>query len=130
VIHPMRSLMDDVAEFHRASSSPVGTEPQMIRGELRKRLVAEEAQEFADAVDAGDLLEAADAIADLIYVAIGSAVEWGVALDLVWDAVNKSNMAKFPGGKVYKDEHGKITKPPGWKPPDIAKAVYGTVDGA
>jgi predicted HAD superfamily Cof-like phosphohydrolase len=121
---------------------------------LRARLMAEELAETLAAMAHGDLVEVADGLADLIYVAVGTAVAYGIPLPAVWDEVQRSNMAKcesctecggqgftrhteggdsgtgttyarcYPckgtGRRVYKDEQGKVMKPEGWTPPDIA----------
>jgi predicted HAD superfamily Cof-like phosphohydrolase len=67
-------------------------------------------------------------MADSIYVIVGAAIEYGIPLSAVWDAVQKSNLAKRDPstGKVRRREDGKILKPDGWKPPDIRAALWGT----
>jgi predicted HAD superfamily Cof-like phosphohydrolase len=64
----------------------------------------------------------ADGLADLIYVAIGTAVNFGIDLRPVWDAVHAANLAKVAGGVIRRAD-GKTMKPPGWKHPDIAEIV-------
>ena len=125
-------MISDVREFHERFGVPVETVPtvpSVERRELRMRLIAEEFNELKDAFgfrDMGggekwlsdcDLPETADAIADLIYVLIGTAHEFGIPLDDVWNAVQVSNMSKL-GGATRPD--GKILKPEGWKAPDVA----------
>lgn len=63
-----------------------------------------------------DLPELVDAIADLIYVAEGTALAFGTHMPPVHAAVHAANMAKA-GGPVV---DGKQRKPDGWQPPDIA----------
>lgn len=84
--------------------------------ELRVRLVQEECKELADAVEAGDFPAAIDALADIIYVVLGSAVSWGVDIAPIFVEVHAANMRK-EGGKRRAD--GKILKPDGWVGPDI-----------
>lgn len=127
----MKSI-DQVREFHVAMSQPVGdvAAPDVSsRTRLRIDLIAEEFRELAEAcgyacgvvlIDLGtepDLVEAADALADLRYVTEGAAVEWGIPLDEVTDEVHASNMRKL-GGPV--NAAGKLLKPRGWTPPDVA----------
>jgi predicted HAD superfamily Cof-like phosphohydrolase len=71
---------------------------------------------------AKSLPDIADAIADSIYVLVGTALEYGIPLDRVWAAVRAANMAKVDPvtGLVRKRADGKILKPDGWQPPDIA----------
>lgn len=74
---------------------------------------------------AGDMEEIADGLADLIYVAVGAALEFGIPLDRVWAEVQRSNMAKVDAetGRVRKRADGKVLKPDGWTPPDIKSAL-------
>jgi predicted HAD superfamily Cof-like phosphohydrolase len=74
-----------------------------------------------------NIVEIADAIADSIYVLIGTALEYGIPLDAVWGEVQISNMAKvdLDTGKVRRREDGKVLKSEGWTKPDIRKALYG-----
>lgn len=68
-----------------------------------------------------DLIEAADAIADIVVVAKGSAHTLGIPVDQVFEAVHITNMSKMPGGKpIRRESDGKILKPPGWEPPTTA----------
>lgn len=85
---------------------------------LRERLVKEEFEEFKDALDNYDVAGVADALADLIYVALGTAVRFGIDLPRVWEAVHAANLAKFGEGS-WRDETGKIRKPENWVHPDI-----------
>lgn len=106
-----------VAEFHRALDIPIGETPELRRVDLRCALIAEEAQETVEAAEAGDIVGAIDGLCDLIVVALGAALEWGVDLEPFFDEVHRTNMAKV-GGPVRAD--GKKLKPEGWQPPDIA----------
>lgn len=44
----------------------------------------------------------------------------GIPLNEVFRVVQDSNMAKLVDGRIIRDESGKIRKPEGWQPPDIA----------
>jgi predicted HAD superfamily Cof-like phosphohydrolase len=119
----MRSLMQDVAKFHRKFGRPIGAVPVLLSkndADLRIDLIAEEAVELVDAIKAGDLTEIADGMGDLIYVIIGAALEFGIDLHPVWNEIQKTNMAK-DGGATRAD--GKILKPDGWVPPNIHKIL-------
>jgi predicted HAD superfamily Cof-like phosphohydrolase len=109
-----------VRDFHQAMSVPVQDTPAMYtpeRGALRVALIREEASEFAEAVQTGNMVECIDALCDLAYVVYGAALELGVVLDPFFREVHRANMDKA-GGPVRDD--GKILKPEGWQPPDIA----------
>lgn len=111
---------EQVAEFHRALDIPIGDTPGLRRTELRCALIAEGARETIEAAERGDLVEAIDGLCDLIVVAYGAALEWGVDLKPFYDEVHRSNMAKV-GGPTRAD--GKRLKPEGWTPPDIASIL-------
>ena len=66
-----------------------------------------------------DLVKWADATVDLDYVVEGARNEFGIDSNEVWTEVQRANMDKFKGEKVYDESGLKILKPKGWKPPDI-----------
>lgn len=119
----MRKLLNDVGLFHRLSEVPIQDSPQFPaqeRQELRLSLIREEVRELEKANEEQNLVEVADAIGDLIYVAVGMALEYGIPLADVWDEIQQSNMNKVHDGHVLRREDGKILKPLGWKPPNVA----------
>ena len=68
-----------------------------------------------------DTVEAADALADLIYVIYGMALEMGIDLAKVLAEVQRSNMSKLgEDGKPIYREDGKVLKGPGYFRPDVA----------
>ncbi len=94
--------------------------------ELRLNLIDEEFAELKAAVATGDMAEFVDAVCDLLYVVHGIALVAGIHhVQPFFEEVHTTNMAKV-GGKVRAD--GKILKPEGWQPPDIAgllTEIYG-----
>lgn len=118
-----------VGDFHRAYGLPMRAEPTAGVGPeqavLRQALIEEEVGELADAVRAGDLVGVADALADIVYVAYGTAHVYGIDLDAVLDEVHASNMTKLGAdGRPVRRADGKVLKGPDYRPPDIA-AVLG-----
>jgi len=113
--------------WHRKFGVPVLEGPQAPpeeRRNLRVELIREEWQEFAEASRACDVPGAADALADLLYVVYGAALEWGIPLDDVFAEVHRSNMSKvWPDGTVHYREDGKVLKPPAYSPADVAKVL-------
>jgi predicted HAD superfamily Cof-like phosphohydrolase len=84
----------------------------------RARFLQEELNEFKRAVESQDLVEQADAVADIVYVALGAALLLGLPWEPVWNEVARSNWEKEPAStaRAAKD----AVKPPGWRRPDIA----------
>ena len=116
------TMFTDVRDFHQAFGQRIGEKPELpnvSERTLRMKLITEEFNELCDAEEANDLVEVADALADIIYIACGTAVSYGIPLDDVFDEVHASNMAKLVDGKVIRRPDGKVQKPEGWQPPDI-----------
>ena len=66
-------------------------------------------------------METADALAELIYVIYGMALEMGIDLAKVLAEVQRSNMSKLgEDGKPIYREDGKVLKGPGYFRPDVA----------
>src|SRR6185312_7259958 len=99
----MKTPFQMVREFHEAFLVPVQDRPGFSdseRRKLRQRLLWEEYREYVQAEDADDFIELADALADMVYIIAGTAVEYGINLDAVFAEVHRSNMAKLgPDGK-------------------------------
>ena len=118
----MSNFYTDVKDFHIAFGQRVGDKPELPDTKertLRMKLLAEEMYEYTVAENENDLVEVADALADIIYIACGTAVAYGIPLDDVFEEVHASNMAKLVDGKPIYREDGKVLKPEGWTPPDI-----------
>jgi predicted HAD superfamily Cof-like phosphohydrolase len=88
-----------VAEFHRTFHAPVLDTPQIpseARCNLRVALLAEELDEFRDAIAQGDIVAVADALCDLQYVFSGAVLEFGLGdkFKTLFEEVQRSNMSK------------------------------------
>ncbi|RIV20435.1 hypothetical protein DYU11_20520 [Fibrisoma montanum] len=91
--------LNQVAEFHRTFHAPVLDTPQIpseARCRLRVSLLAEELDEFRDAIAAGDIVAVADALCDLQYVLSGAVLEFGLGdkFRALFEEVQRSNMSK------------------------------------
>lgn len=64
-----------------------------------------------------DIVEVADALADILVVTLGCAVACGIDIAPVFDEVMRSNMTKFIDG--HKREDGKWIKGPSYSPANI-----------
>ena len=92
--------LTDVAKFMKAFTQPVldvPTIPSTDRCELRVDLIQEELNELSDAIKAKDIVECADAFADLQYVLSGAIHEFGLGerFGNIFDNVHQSNMSKI-----------------------------------
>ena len=139
-VRHMNRWQSQVRVFHRYMGLTVGETPEIREPELRARLILEEAFETVEALlgftaggaainasfsewlsgagrDGESIVGAIDGMCDLIYVTLGTAVACGVDLEPFYDEVHRSNMAKSTGPRRG---DGKVLKPPGWTPPDIA----------
>lgn len=93
--------------------------PEVVRG-LRLRLLSEEFREYMEAEKAGDIVEIADALGDMLVVIYGTAAAYGIDLDNVVREIHASNMSKVQeDGSVLRDSGGKIMKPEGYRPPKL-----------
>jgi predicted HAD superfamily Cof-like phosphohydrolase len=124
----MSNMFQDVKKFQTAVGQHIGQAPVFPGAKerkLRKKLLREEVKEYFDGEKAEDIENVAKELADIIYIVCGTAASYGIPLDVVFDEVHKSNMAKLgPDGKPNRREDGKILKPDGWTPPDIKKILW------
>ena len=90
--------------------------------ELRISLINEELEELKKAIEDNDILEVADALTDILYVAYGAGHAFGINLDKCFNEVQESNMSKLgPNGKPIYNESGKVMKGPNYFKPDLSK---------
>ena len=145
-----------VDEFHNTFSVASKTTPEFPEQkvvDLRVSLIAEELDELKEAIEQRDLVEVADALADILYVTYGAGLAFGLDLDHLFDVVHKSNMDKTcdseehaqetvehyaslaePVETYYKENNGrwlvfrkadnKVLKRKGWSAPDLAAVIF------
>jgi predicted HAD superfamily Cof-like phosphohydrolase len=84
-------------------------------------------EEFNELQEAEDDVETLDALIDILVVTIGAIHSMGADGEGAWKEVMATNFAKIDKdtGKVRKREDGKVLKPLGWKPPELAQFVKG-----
>ena len=117
-----------LAQFHRAFNLPMRHRPSADVGRslarLRAALLEEEVGEFVAASETRDLVGIADALADIVYVAYGTALTYGIDLDAVLHEVHRSNMSKLGSdGKPLIRDDGKVLKSERYFPPDIESVL-------
>ncbi len=118
------SPVELVRAFHLAFGLDVRSAPTEIEPEaaaLRGKLLAEEAAEVAEVSVAGPLDHLAQELADVVYVAYGTALVHGIDLDAVIAEVHRSNMSKLgPDGRISRRADGKVLKGDHYAAPDVA----------
>lgn len=115
-----------VIEFHETYGCPVRSEllADIPEADLRVSLISEELEEYKQALRDKDIVEIADALADIVYVVYGAAACHGIDLDEVIFEVHCSNMSKLDAdGNVIKREDGKVLKSNLYQPPDIKSVL-------
>jgi predicted HAD superfamily Cof-like phosphohydrolase len=124
------SLFDDVAEFQvKILGIAAIMEPKFLESndfEDAIYCLNEEIDELQDAQEIRDIVGVADALADLIYFALGTAYKMGLPFNEIWDAVHRTNMSKVRG--ITKRGHTcDARKPDGWVGPEaeIHKLIFG-----
>lgn len=130
--HPSARNFDDIYRMHRLRNLGIGAVPTLLRGDARKAredFLREELLEFQTANQKGDLPGAADALIDLVVVAMGTAVLMGLPWQQLWDDVHRANMEKEPAPSERMHGLMDLIKPPGWTPPQTEQILERWKDG-
>ncbi|MET8135497.1 MULTISPECIES: MazG nucleotide pyrophosphohydrolase domain-containing protein [unclassified Streptomyces] len=116
-----------VREFHLAFGLEVRAAPTEVSPELaahRGELLAEEAAEVAEVSVDGPLDRLAHELADVVYVAYGTALVHGIDLDAVIAEIHRANMTKLgPDGHVTRRADGKVLKGEHYRAPDVSEVL-------
>ena len=93
------NALTNVVEFHSTFKHPILPEPEIPdqkRCDLRVELIQEELNELKEAIADKDIIEVADALADIQYVLAGAILEFGLGskFSALFDEVQRSNMSK------------------------------------
>ncbi len=96
--------------------------------DLRKTLIREEYNEVNEQIDllmsgkSQDMTALIHELTDLLYVTYGAIWACGVNPDPVFAEVHSANMRKLDGPRRA---DGKVLKPEGWQPADVAGVIEG-----
>lgn len=116
-----------VRAFHLAFGLDTRTTPSEVSPELaahRGKLLAEEAAEVAEVSVSGPLDRLAHELADVVYVAYGTALVHGIDLDEVIAEIHRANMTKLgPDGRVARRADGKVLKGDHYRAPDVSEVL-------
>jgi len=123
----MATNFELAAEFMRAFGQDVYRKPTLRDEKTRKlryELLREELEELRNALDKEDIIEIADALTDILYVAYGAGHAFGIDLQSCYHEVHMSNMSKLgEDGKPIHREDGKVIKGPNYRPPNLIKII-------
>lgn len=122
----MKKRLEAVEEFHTAFGLGINLKPTADLGtaknRLRFELMKEENEEYLAAANAGDLVEVADALGDMLYILCGTILEHGMQdkIEEVFEEIQRSNMSKLGAdGKPLYREDGKVLKGPHYFEPRL-----------
>jgi len=160
----MNSMQESVRLFHQVCHHPVNDKPISIESVLgdtfnlgkggvlsgaqlmmsRVSYLQEELAELSSAISSHDMVETADALADILVFLLGLSSILGIDLEKVFRVVMDSNFSKFKtcpdchglidhknpcakcqGTGMVAEYHsnGKVKKPTGWNPPDVRASL-------
>lgn len=113
-----------VREFHKAFDIQINDKPTLNVDQnvphLRLGLIQEELNELHVAMKSNSLEGIADALGDLLYVVYGTAVSYGLDMEVIFAEVHRSNMTKVGG---WQREDGKWMKPNTYEPPNLSELL-------
>lgn len=118
------TTFEQVGEFRKKMGLPVSTFPHLLSPEESSyfvRFILEEISEYMKAYEENSLVDAADAIVDLVYVALGCAHAMGLPFDALFEVVHAANMKKQPADDFIRSTRGRqydVVKPIGWTGPE------------
>ena len=132
----MNARENQVRRFQKAMEQPIDTGLSSKELMLRMSFIDEEVKELRDEVlTAVKELEETKAVShqvhvnllkelgDVMYVASGFAVTFGLPISRAFDRIHESNMSKMVDGKAIKNDEGKVMKGPNYRPPILGDLV-------
>ncbi len=121
----IEEMLGDVQRFtEEIIKAPIAKVPGMVRADRFPDKVNHLQEELAEFEAADNWADQADAMIDIIYVALGTLVEMGVAPGSAFNEVHNANMEKIHGVNSARPEaEYDAVKPNGWNPPELAAAM-------
>lgn len=120
----LKKAQVEVQEWMKKAGQECPDKPTIASEEvayLRYKLINEEFTELQTGMDLEQLVTIADAIGDLLYVVLGTAVAYGIDMEPVWHEIHRSNMTKFIDGQRRED--GKWIKGPSYSPANLRPII-------
>jgi len=113
-----------VKQFREKMGLPISEVPKLLNSDEASyfaRFIMEELSEYLRACEEQSIVGAADALADLVYVALGCAHAMGLPFEEIFAVVQRANMSKQPANEFLRSVRGKqydVVKPENWQPPE------------
>lgn len=90
---------------------------------FRYEFLIEEIEELAEAYRNNDLVKISDSLADIVYIALGTAHHFNIPFDEIFEAVHDANMKKERSSGINDPRNTRksalnIVKPEGWVSPE------------
>jgi len=93
---------------------------------LKMKHLSEELREWEEGYYQDDVVKMADALVDLVYVALGTAHFLGLPWEQIWNEVHRANMRKVRATSPEESSRASasdVIKPPGFVPPDLEEIL-------
>jgi predicted HAD superfamily Cof-like phosphohydrolase len=114
-----RYYIGDTGLLRDPTNPPTWNRFPITGGAVMDQLVKSH-EELFDAVWSRNLIATDVTAHRIMYLLSELALVLSIPLKSAWGAVHLSNMAKLVDGKAIRRHDGKLLKPEGWQPPDIA----------
>lgn len=130
-IEDQRAMTDAIRQFNTGLRGlpPMSSIPEMptspdgrLRVLARLKHIQEEMQEAIDAFDANDIVGMSDAMADLVYLALGICHDLRIPFECVFAEVHRSNMTKErvkDASESKRNDPHDLKKGPTFSPADV-----------
>lgn len=130
----MTSLISDmltqVKRFQReVLDFPIPDKPTYLTGDAYGHKIGHLNEEMIELMAAHDMEGQADALVDLVYVALGALIQMGICPGAAFEEVHNRNMDREPREDAdrFGGEAPDAVKPAGWTPPDWEKLLHITL---
>ena len=117
----MNYIYGRVVKFNKDAGTQIGRKFLSVKEyENEIDMLNEEVDELLTAFREEDRVEIADALGDIIYVALGTMGKLGMDAERILSEICSSNESKYTDGCLVKNENGKIQKGPNFRQPDLS----------
>ena len=121
----IEEMLGDVQRFTREiTGASIAASPALLSESRYEDKLEHLKEELAEFETANSWPEQADALIDLIYVALGGLVEMGISPGSAFNEVHNANMEKVSGTKDERPgQEFDAVKPEDWNPPQLTAAI-------